>query len=896
MGAGLSMASVNKIKELAGQREYGLALEIVDGQDLSKSLNPQFLRLCGDIYIYAGRYKDARRLLVMAHRLGPESKRVICSLMKLHLKAGHEELAKKYYEIYLFGADDSVETKQVKYLYDNAYGKPADELIQYLEASYMHNMDYDWSFVTYLLLVKLGRSKDAEALSDIYSATFKTGENIECMKKVASGEANVDDLIYTFAKEWVEDDAEDEKEIREQELALLAEDELRMHPKEAEITIIFDEIGDGVELSKRKMKKLLKENEKLERELEEKERLANEQSEASDAEAGENPDGKKPGLFKKLFKKSKATEETDETAEIEVVSEDKQTNEASEHKEEKDIDTASVNEAEKTDNTEVVSENTEAVAEVKTNSDVVVETNDIDKANDNVEISKASEESNTVSTDDTAVTNETDNTKTDSDESKTAKYKFNIEDAELVDETVEDIIDEDNGHISGEDNEVNIEDETSIDWDKADDGEENMRELHFNENGTKRDVVISVDDDTDEFAAEAENVEELSGDADYNASSENVNSEKNEQENFFSKKKMEYVFEAADIIIDDDEQEDVDDFSVSVDDEFGAMSDDEYDVSTETEENTETEEYEEKQEEIQEVIQEEKTEEPHFEETELENTETEDDFKSEEETDFDDNFEFDFDYDKEIKSKAEKHEAEETKPEEVEELVTEKNEPEEVEEFATEETEPEKVEESVIDETKPEKVEEFAIEETESEKVEEVVAEETESEQVEEFIIEETEPEEVEEVVAEETEPEQVEEVVTEEVEPEYGATEKSTSLFDSLTEKKNNLDYPVFKTDLFPEYNVVEVENNFDEIMEKAQDKMQENLKKEEQMQREAEALLASLGIDLGNVNPKKEMNTATYKNEKQTVKTISRDELKGNLKISPEKRELIRKIKEHR
>ncbi len=856
MGAGLSMASVNKIKELAGQREYGLALEIVDGQDLSKSLNPQFLRLCGDIYIYAGRYKDARRLLVMAHRLGPESKRVICSLMKLHLKAGHEELAKKYYEIYLFGADDSVETKQVKYLYDNAYGKPADELIQYLESSYMHNMDYDWSFVTYLLLVKLGRRKDAEALSDIYSATFKTGENIECMKRVASGEENVDDLIYTFAKEWVEDDAEDENEVREQELALLAEDDLRMHPKEAEITIIFDEIGDGVELSKRKMKKLLKENEKLERELEEKERLANEQAEASDAEDGKNPDGKKPGLFKKLFKKSKAADETDETTEIEVVSEEKQTNEASEieaaseekqtnevsekeaaseekqinetteHTEEKDIETASVNEAE---NTGAVSENAEA-ADVKTNDDIVVETNDIDNA------------------------------KTDSNESKTTRYKFNIEDAELVDETVEDIIDEDNGHISGEDSEVNIEDETSIDWDKADDGEENMRELHFKENGTKRDVVISVDDETDEFAAEAENVEELSGDADYSDSSENVNSEKNEQENFFSKKKMEYVFEAADIIIDDDEQEDVDDFSVSFDDEFGAMSDDEYDVSTETEE------YEEKQEE--------KTEEPHFEEAELENTETEDDFEAEEESDFDDNFEFDFDYDTEIKSKYEKHEPEETEPEqaeEVEELETEETEPEqaeEAEELVTEETEPEQVEEA----------EELETEETEpeqAEEAEELETEETEPEQV----------EEAEELETEETEPEETEDFATEETEPEE--VEEIASLFSSMTEKKNNLDYPVFKTDLFPEYNVVEVENNFDEIMEKAQDKMQENLKKEEQMQREAEALLASLGIDLGNVTPKKEMNI---------VKTVSRDELKGNLKISPEKRELIRKIKEHR
>ena len=76
MGSGLSMTSVNKIKELAEQREYSLALDIVDSQDLSKSLNPQFLRICGDVYINNNRYKDARKTLLMAHKLAPEGKSV----------------------------------------------------------------------------------------------------------------------------------------------------------------------------------------------------------------------------------------------------------------------------------------------------------------------------------------------------------------------------------------------------------------------------------------------------------------------------------------------------------------------------------------------------------------------------------------------------------------------------------------------------------------------------------------------------------------------------------------------------------------------------------------------------------------------------------------------------
>ena len=44
------MTSVNKIKELAEAKEYSLAVEILDSQNLEKSLNPQFYRTCGEVY------------------------------------------------------------------------------------------------------------------------------------------------------------------------------------------------------------------------------------------------------------------------------------------------------------------------------------------------------------------------------------------------------------------------------------------------------------------------------------------------------------------------------------------------------------------------------------------------------------------------------------------------------------------------------------------------------------------------------------------------------------------------------------------------------------------------------------------------------------------------------
>ena len=81
MSSGLSMTSVNKIKELASAHEYELAVGILDSQDLEKSLNPQFIRTCGEVYENVGRMREARQLYVKAHSMAPESTKIIYSLI-----------------------------------------------------------------------------------------------------------------------------------------------------------------------------------------------------------------------------------------------------------------------------------------------------------------------------------------------------------------------------------------------------------------------------------------------------------------------------------------------------------------------------------------------------------------------------------------------------------------------------------------------------------------------------------------------------------------------------------------------------------------------------------------------------------------------------------------------
>ena len=263
MGSGLSMSSVTKIKELANAREYSLALDILDSQDLTKSLNPQFLRLCGEIYTHEGRYTDARRLLIMAHRMAPESKRVIYSLVYLYLKLGYFELAEKYFDIYMSDADEAAEeTNQLKYIYRKGQKDKPEELEELL-SNYANVMDYDWSYELFLVYILTDQRDKAKVLSEIYQATYKNSEYSCSIQDILDGKLEADSRYYIFSEEASVDDDPVEEDIRQEEIKLLEADDLRINPPEAEITIMVDDNEEATVGSKRKLKKFLKEQSKL---------------------------------------------------------------------------------------------------------------------------------------------------------------------------------------------------------------------------------------------------------------------------------------------------------------------------------------------------------------------------------------------------------------------------------------------------------------------------------------------------------------------------------------------------------------------------------------------------------------------------------------------------------
>lgn len=834
MGSGLSMASVNKIKELANAREYSLALDILDSQDLSRSLNPQFLRLCGEIYTYNNRYRDARHVLLMAHRLAPEAKRVIYSLVYLYLKLGYWELARQYYDIYMSDADENVpETKQLMYIYDKAMKKDVDELEPYIAPTYSHTMDYSWTYETILVYMMQGRSKEAEVLAQVYSATFKNTENSLNIQDVLAGKKEAKSLFDIFADSEAEDIDPEQEADREEESKLLAADELRIHPKEAEIMIMVDDNDDEEIVPKRKLKKLLQEQERLEQEAQDDSEAEPEQTEESEKNADSDEKKEKKGFLKSIFPKKKKRDEAVENTDADSP-EEKSENKSEDKSEDKSEEKEKDNHSNKEDGIETA------------------ETADIEKTSKEKETAESTE---TVETADTAI----------KEMSATDVQRMNgITEADKAKRDAEEAAYREAREIFfGEPEKRDVEEDAdSAVEEKQENEETDMREIHIKERNSISNSIVSVDMGEDDFTAESDTIEDIRDNADFSNPFDSLIATKTDDSVPEYKVKKSISFETAELAEDDETDEyEIDDFSSAEDDEFGEM------MTFETE-SPSYDETESEPDEVSEPEPEAETEE----ETEEEAPEPEDDIYEETEPEPEtENYE---ESEPESEEETAEPELEDEMPEACEEPELEDEMPEACEEPEAEaEPEPEEEIETIED-----------IEEIAQPELEDVETGEQEAE------IERIEAEQS--GAYEEPEPE-IDEEITEDAAEQEQLSDDYDMLFKEPPKKK--LDYPVFRSSLFPDYHneTKDVENNFDEIMQEAQGKIQENILKEEQMLREAESLLASLGIELSDIAATPD----SYDNMSETLYDgPSRDELKASLKIDSAKRDILRKLKEYR
>jgi len=280
MGTGISMSSVNKIKELAASGDYSLALDILEHQDLTRSLSPQFIKICGEVYYENGRYSEARAALVKAHSMAPVGNKIIYSLIKVYLSEGFYSLVDTYYDIYKFNQDEKdAGTYRIEYMIAKAKRKSFKELYGILISANEAETDAAWDFEMLLLYAAMGNMEKLQSEAEIFCATYKGSPYIENVNRLRDKSYDVEKTIYCYPASEQEDDSKEQEEIRTFEQKVLEADHLRMFPKDPKITLMVDD-RDPIPNSVKFKQMLLKSKEKKElKKQQKKEQQENEQSE-----------------------------------------------------------------------------------------------------------------------------------------------------------------------------------------------------------------------------------------------------------------------------------------------------------------------------------------------------------------------------------------------------------------------------------------------------------------------------------------------------------------------------------------------------------------------------------------------------------------------------------------
>lgn len=292
MSTGISMSSVNKIKELADNGDYSLALDILEHQDLSKSLSPQFIRICGEVYYENKRYPEARAALVKAHAMAPAGNKIIYSLVKLYLSMGFTQLAERYFEIYTFNqANKDAGTYRLEYMIAKAHRKPVNELYSILVSANDVETDEEWDFEMLLLHAYIRNREKFDSACVEFGAHYKNSSHLYMLDKLMGGDVDLESMIYCYPDTEMSDDDPEQADTRANENKILEEDDLRMHPKDAKIMIMVED--DAPVTSSMKFKQMwIRSKDKKEQ-----------KKEARQEEENSEPKKKSRGLFGLMSRK-----------------------------------------------------------------------------------------------------------------------------------------------------------------------------------------------------------------------------------------------------------------------------------------------------------------------------------------------------------------------------------------------------------------------------------------------------------------------------------------------------------------------------------------------------------------------------------------------------------------
>lgn len=170
---------LDEMKNLAAGKQFGQAAAVADSINWRKVRNVNALMKAGEIYEQAGRYEEAKDVLLMAYDRSPIGRVIIYRLAELAIKTQDFEEAQEYYQEFVEIAPHDNLRYVLRYEMQTAQNADISERIQTLEEFKEQEYTERWAYELAYLYHKAGRSEDCIRACDELILWFGDGSFVE---------------------------------------------------------------------------------------------------------------------------------------------------------------------------------------------------------------------------------------------------------------------------------------------------------------------------------------------------------------------------------------------------------------------------------------------------------------------------------------------------------------------------------------------------------------------------------------------------------------------------------------------------------------------------------------------------------------------------------------------
>ena len=222
----LNMQHINLVKELVEQQKFQDAVEVIDQVDITKSLNPQFLKLCGEAYMESKRYRESRDILVKAHKMSPNGIRIIYEIVRLYLRMGYYTKAELYYILYeAYCNKEGKEHYTLLYLMSKAKREENEVVLDYLETLCRLEQTDKWEIQLMMLYRKMGEEEKAGETALKIMEMWPNSPYVSYIPDIQKADLELLDCYFNrYPKEEIEEDYYHDKTLIDMEDQQLKQD------------------------------------------------------------------------------------------------------------------------------------------------------------------------------------------------------------------------------------------------------------------------------------------------------------------------------------------------------------------------------------------------------------------------------------------------------------------------------------------------------------------------------------------------------------------------------------------------------------------------------------------------------------------------------------------------